>query len=152
LAKNNNTALFVLVGVILAVFFISQLKNEDTPMPTPTPQGSSIQETADIDVFSDLACTQKLTSFTWGTLTPSSMATKDIYVKNTGNMVLILGLSVDNWQPSAASVISVTWDREGAVLVKGAVVEATLTLSVPSDISGVTDFSNRITISGSAMP
>lgn len=148
MAKNNSVALFVLVGVVLAVFFVGQLKNEDAPAPSQAPQGSSVQETAGLNVFSDAECTRELESIAWGTLTPSSSATRNFYVKNVGDTVLTLRLSVANWQPASASVISITWDREGAILVKDAVVKATLTLSVPSSISGVAYFSNTIKVSG----
>jgi hypothetical protein len=60
-----------------------------------------------------------------------------------------LNIATSSWSPAgAASYITVTWNREGTSLSAGQSTAATLTLTVSSGITGVTTFSNTITISG----
>ncbi|MGB9854205.1 MAG: hypothetical protein ACPLRY_05295 [Candidatus Bathyarchaeales archaeon] len=101
-----------------------------------------------VGVYSNSQCTVKVTAIDWGVLSPGETRTQTIYVKNEGNVPIVLSLSVGNWTPSEASVISVTWNRQGAPLAAGSSVSATLSLTVPASISGVTSFSFVITITG----
>ena len=74
---------------------------------------------------------------------------KTIYIKNTGNTVLMLHMAKSNWVPNTASgQLTLTWNRENTVLYPGRVVTATLTLSVRQGISGVYSFSVNILVSG----
>jgi hypothetical protein len=52
-----------------------------------------------------------------------------------------LSLTSPNWNPSIAnSYLTLTWDKEGYSLSPGAVVTATLTLTVASQIGSLTTF------------
>lgn len=103
-----------------------------------------------VEVYWDLSCTQIVNTVDWGAPEAGEQVDRTMYVKNTGNAPMTLYLYTSNWVPSGAdSDIALTWDREGASINDGEVLEAVLTLSVSSSITGVTDFSFDITIEGS---
>ncbi len=110
----------------------------------------TITTAPNIGVYSDSSCTQNLTSISWGSIAAGGSTTKTIYVKNTGTGTLTLSTpTVSGWTPSGASTyITLTWDKTGTQLTAGQSVTATLTLSVSSSITGITTFSNTITIQG----
>lgn len=104
-----------------------------------------------VGLYSDYECTQGLESLDWGDLAPGETVNRVIYLKNTGNTEISLSMTVANWNPSIANgPISLTWNREGALLSPGGVTTATLTLATDEDISGITAFSMSILIIGTA--
>jgi archaellum component FlaG (FlaF/FlaG flagellin family) len=103
-----------------------------------------------VGVYSDVSCTQTLTSIDWGSVSPGGSVTRMIYVKNTGNAQISLSMTTTNWNPSGANgPITLTWNRESTTLNPGQSTAATLTLSVSSGISGITTFSVNVVITGS---
>jgi archaellum component FlaG (FlaF/FlaG flagellin family) len=102
-----------------------------------------------VGVYTTIDCTTELTTIPWGTLNPGNVTTYTMYVKNTGNVPVTLNMTVNNWSPLAASsYITLTWNQETTVLSPNQVVTAVLTLSVSSSISGVSNFSFNVTITG----
>jgi hypothetical protein len=103
-----------------------------------------------VGVYTNPACTTNCTSISWGTLSPGNSATYTVYVKNTGNVPVTLGMTTSGWNPSSADgPISLSWNREGTVLNAGQSSMATLTLTVSSGISSsITSFSFNIVITG----
>lgn len=103
-----------------------------------------------VGIYLDLACTQKLESLDWGDIAPGEAVNKVIYLKNTGNTQITLSMTANNWNPSNANgPITLTWNREGALLNPGEVTSATLTLTTAEDITGITTFAVTILIIGS---
>jgi hypothetical protein len=102
-----------------------------------------------VNVYSDPACTTAVSTIGWGTLNPGGMENYTAYVKNTGDVPETLSMTTGNWNPSSASsYITLTWNQQNYVLPAGQVVQAVLTLTVSSSVSGVTNFSFNITITG----
>ncbi len=102
-----------------------------------------------VGVFSDVACSANLTSISWGNVYPGGSVSRIIYVKNTGNAPITLSMATSGWSPAAANgPISIAWSREGAVLAAGQSTAATITLSVSQVITGVSEFSVNIVVSG----
>jgi hypothetical protein len=102
-----------------------------------------------LGVYSDPACTQNLTSISWGNVHPGESVSRTIYVKNTGTAPITLGLSMSGWSPVAANgPITIAWDRESTILNPGQSVATAISLSVSSGISGITDFSVNMIVSG----
>ena len=102
---------------------------------------------AQLGIYSDSGCTTVLSSVSWGTLDPGSVATSTIYVKNEGNVPVTLSIQAANWNPAAAqNYFILTWNRNSYVLAVGASVQAVLSLSVSSSISNITSFSFDISI------
>ena len=103
----------------------------------------------DIGVFSDSSCAQNMTSINWGTLNPGQTVARTAYVKNLGNTPLTLSMSTSNWNPTNANgPLIMNWNRQNVVINPGNYAVATLTLTVSPDISGITNFSFNIIISG----
>jgi hypothetical protein len=108
-------------------------------------------QTLNVSVFQDSACTQSLSTLSWGTLKPGTSANRTIYVKNTGNAALALNMTVTTWNPStAASYITLTWDRQSFVLTQGNSIPALLVLSASANVTGFTDFTCTTIIAGNA--
>lgn len=110
---------------------------------------SGVVTSPNIGLYSDSGCTTNMTSINWGSVAAGGTATQTVYVKDTGTGAMTLSLAVSNWSPSGASTyITISWNQQGTQLSAGQSVAATLTLTVSSSITGITSFSNTITISG----
>jgi hypothetical protein len=130
---------FVLVATTAGLLSVSQ-----------TVSSSGTVTAVNVGVYSDSGCTLNLTSIDWGTISPGHSVTKTIYVKNTGSAQITLSMTKAGWNPpSADGPITLTWNRETAVLNAGQSISATFILSVSSSISGITTFSVNIIITGS---
>ncbi|UCE29579.1 MAG: hypothetical protein JSV85_02345 [Candidatus Bathyarchaeota archaeon] len=105
--------------------------------------------TIGVGVYWDSACTNNVSSINWGSLEPGSNVDRTVYVQNEGNVPMTLSLTEGNWDPTSASThISLDWDREGSVIDAGSVLQTVLTLSVSSEVDGITSFSFDLTITG----
>jgi hypothetical protein len=102
-----------------------------------------------VGVYWNSGCTNNVTSIDWGSLEPGEAVDRTVYVKNSGNVPLTLGMTTENWNPSsAADDISFMWNREAYVLPADGVIQAVLTLTISSDIQGTTSFSFDIIVTG----
>ena len=137
-------AAVALLGTVLALTTLGLLSvNQSVP-------SSGTITSVNVGVYSDPGCTTNCTSISWGSISPGSVVTKTVYVKNTGTAQITLNMTSNSWSPPAANgPIALTWDKEGAVLTASQVATTTLTLTVSSSISGVTSFSFNIVITGS---
>ena len=118
-------------------------------LPSTTLTQSGTIQALNVGVYSDSACTQTLSLVNWGTLPPGTSANKTIYVKNTGNALITLNMTITSWNPAtASSYITLTWNQQNAQLAPGYSVPALLVLSVSSNVTGFTDFNCTTIISG----
>ena len=109
----------------------------------------TISTTPNIGVYSDSACTNAITTINWGSVSAGAQAAQTVYVKNTGTGTITISLATSNWSPAgAATYITITWNQGGTQLTSGQSVAATITLSVSSSVTGITTFSNTITVTG----
>ena len=109
----------------------------------------TITTSPNIGVYSDAGCTVNLTSICWGSVAAGGSVSQTVYVKNTGTGSMTLSLAASGWSPAGASTyITVSWNQQNAVLSAGQSVAAVVTVSVSSSITGISTFSNTITISG----
>jgi hypothetical protein len=109
----------------------------------------SIATSPNIGVYSDSACTTAVTSINWGSLSTGDSSTHTVYVKNTGTASMTLSLIANNWSPAGADTyLTVSWNQEGTALSAGQSVTAIITLTVSSSTTGITTFSNTITLTG----
>ncbi|UCE16340.1 MAG: hypothetical protein JSV12_01615 [Candidatus Bathyarchaeota archaeon] len=102
-----------------------------------------------VGVYSDIACTNELTTLEWGTISPGNSENITIYLKNTGNSQITLSMTRTNWTPvNANGPITLSWDKENADLNPNQETATTLTLSISESIDGITDFSFDVVITG----
>jgi hypothetical protein len=103
-----------------------------------------------VGVYWDSVCSQAISSIDWGLADPGSVKNVTVYVKNEGNAPITLSLQTINWNPAeAADYISLSWDYGGQAIGDNQVVAVTLSLSISSNIQGITTFSFDIVIVGS---
>ncbi len=132
-------AAFALVASTLAAVTVQQ----------DVTSSGTITTSPNVGVYSNAACTNAITSLNWGSIAAGGTSTQTIYVKNTGTGSMTLNMTVTGWTPSnAGTYITISWNREGSALTAGQSTAATLTLTVSPSITGITSFSNTITISG----
>jgi len=142
-----------ILTIVLIVFAFSLAASTLAVITVNQNIGSAgtVSTSPNIGVYSNSACTSNLTSIPWGSLASGGSTTQTIYVKNTGTGTLTLGLSATNWSPAQASTyITVSWDKQGTQLTAGQSIQATVTLTVSSNITGITNFSNTISITGTS--
>lgn len=113
--------------------------------------GGGIIKTVNIGVYSDEGCTANLTSIDWGLLNPGENFTREMWVKNTGNVAVMLNMTTEDWDPEAAKdYITLSWNQEGQILNVTETCKAVLTLSVSANITeaGITAFFFTIVVTG----
>jgi hypothetical protein len=138
----------VVVAITLAGMLLTVTAASVISVNEALPTRGSISA-VNVGIYSDSGCTQKLTSIDWGDISPGGNSTQTLYIKNTGNSPLTLKMTKNNWDPPEANgPITITWNREDADINAGQSLQAIITLSVSSTISGITDFSVDIVITG----
>ncbi len=116
----------------------------DTSPESPGVYSSS----PDLSLYVDSACTQDLTAIDWGTISPGESVVRTMYVKNTGNIAVVLSMYTMNWSPANANgPVAVSWDKEGVLLDVNRVLMVSLKLNVSLSISEITSFDMDIVIS-----
>jgi len=106
-------------------------------------------EAVDLVLYWDSACANKTVAVDWGPFSPGASSSVTLYVRNEGDSAVKLNLTTCNWNPADASeLITLTWDREGQIIEPQTVAAATLSLSVPASISGITGFSFDTIVTG----
>jgi hypothetical protein len=143
--------LFCFVALALSVGLVvgSALTYAALQVSFSIPTSGSVYA-VNVGVYSDSSCTQILTSISWGSVHPGESLDRTVYVKNTGNAPITLSMTTSGWSPAAANgPITISWNKEGTVLNAGQSTAATITLSTSAGISGITDFSVNIIVTGS---
>jgi hypothetical protein len=106
--------------------------------------------TVGVGVYWNSACTNRTTTLTWGTLAPGSAKTIAVYVRNEGNTGATLSKSVRNWVPSSApNYFAVSWNYANQTIAASEVQPVSLTLSVASNVTAITNFTFDLTITAS---
>lgn len=117
---------------------------DTTPLPPPP------EPNVEIDVFKDLDCTILLEDFVWGEIDIGGTSTQSVYVKNNGDINLVLTLSSDNYYPTnLVDYMNLYWDYDGLPIAPGEVLKVQITLSILSDCPVFDTFSFDVIITGS---
>jgi hypothetical protein len=94
-----------------------------------------------IGVYWSEGLTSKVNEIEWGSLTPGSQKSYDIYIHNEGIVPLTLSISASNWNPSnAANYMTLTWNSDNHAISTGSTSKVTLTLTVSPNITGISSF------------
>ena len=129
---------------LVSVVFVSGLLTTSRTLSS-----SGTVEGIGVEVYWDSGCTQTAISVDWGYAEPGDVVTRTVYVKNSGNTPMTLSMTYSDWDPvEAGDYLSLSWNREGATLDDGEVVQAVLTLTVSDQITGITTYSFNIVIEG----
>ena len=147
----NDKRRYSLYMLSAIVALISGLAVSGLVTVTRTLSSSGTVNTVNVEVFWDVDCTQIITDIDWGVLDPGENTSQTIYVKNTGSTAMMLNMTYSGWNPvEAGTYLTLTWNREGTIVVADEVVSAVLTLDVSDTITGITSYSYDIVIAGSA--
>jgi len=140
----------ITLGTVLAIAMIGIVVSAlGVLVATRTISNTGNVKAIGVGVYWDSGCTNVTSSINWGAVDPGVTKNVTIYVKSEGSVVVKLSMTTANWNPaSASSYVTLSWNRENYVLSSGSVVQAVLTLSVSSTISGVLNFSFDIIITG----
>ena len=143
-------AILVLITYTLSLSLVTQAFPVTQISKKVSSTGSiQIQTTAGIGVYSNPQATTELSSMGWGTLEPGDNQSITLYIKNEGNAPLTMSLQASNWNPSSASnYLVLGWNYNNQPISPNQVIEVALTLSVASNIEGITTFGFDITIVG----
>jgi len=141
------TIMLAVLGLgIAAVITVSGLLSNSRTL-----QSSGTVKAVNIGVYWDSGCTNATSTIGWGMLSPGESKNVTVYLRNEGNVALRSNMTVQNWVPTgSSSYIGLVWNRENQTVAVGSVVTAVLTLSVSPSITGITDFSFDIVITGIA--
>lgn len=142
LTKGKALIPFVVVILILSIFmFLTTTKNITRV---------SAVEAKGVGVYWDSNCSDSVSSIDWGTLSPGSLKSIVVYVRNEEEEQLYLILSPESWNPPEASnYMTLGWNYTGQRTNPNQTVRLTLTLSVSRNIEGISNFSFDIVITGS---
>ncbi len=128
---------FIFGALLIGVFetTLSLVQNSNTVSSVGTIKGIGV------GLYSEYACTNKVTSINWGVLEPGSNKTIIIYVRNEGNAAATLSQTTQNWNPTAASnYLTLRWNYAGQTINVNQVLQVKLTLTLSSTVTGITNF------------
>jgi hypothetical protein len=130
-------------------FFNQSGSSSSDPSENANPD-AAVLKTNGIGAYWNPGLTSKASTTNWGFLQPGAQKSVIIYVHNEGNSPVTLSLSTSHWTPSTASAcIALTWNYNGQTISPSAQMQVTLTLTVNSNITGISNFSFDIIIAAS---
>lgn len=143
------SATLTLVIFTLALSLVGQVMPASQTSRTLSNAGAVMA--IEVGVYWDNACTNVTSSIYWGTLEPGSNKNITCYVRNEGNSPSELSMYTSGWSPqNAFDYMNLSWDYDGQFLNPDEVMQVIFTLSISSNIDGITSFSFDITIIGSS--
>jgi len=138
----------IMTAVSAALFYswriTSRIRVEyPEPPPPPPPPPPSVK----IGVYAGSDCAVSVTEIDWGTLMPGDAATQPIYIRNEGDVPVLLTLSAEAWNPAEAEqYMALSWNYDDSQVAVGKGVSVEFQLTVFSNCTGVTSFSFDIVI------
>jgi hypothetical protein len=135
-------------GLLLTVLTSSTIISASVLSTRSISSGGTITS-LNVEIYSDIECTQTRSNINWGTISPGESINQTIYIKNSSNKPIMLYLTIENWIPTAADTyMDITWDKETTILDPEQVTPASLTLTTASDTGSLADFNFDIIITG----
>ena len=133
------------------IAFLNQSSSNYSNPSEITVSDAGVLKAIGIGVYWDSGLTSKVSTTYWGFLQPGAQKSLMVYVHNEGNSPVTLSLSTSNWAPSTASAyLALTWNYNGQTISPSAQMQVTLTLTVSSNITGISNFSFDIIIVASS--
>jgi len=135
-------------GLFLSILTSSTLISASVLSTRSINSGGTITS-LNVEIYSNIECTQRCSNINWGTLTPGDSTSQTIYVKNSSNKPIILYMTIQNWIPASANTyLDITWDKEETILNPDQITQASLTLNTALDTGSLIDFNFDIIITG----
>jgi len=137
---------FVAIWLVICAFIFLTIMNDTTSVSAVTSNGDVL-----FVLYKDSNCEDQCTDINWGDLTPGSVKSRDVYIKNEDNITIYLDpVETPNWYPpKAPGYMDFGWDyKQGTRINPLENLRITLTLKVSSDIEGISSFGFDILING----
>jgi len=135
----------IMTAVSAALFYSWRITSRirvEYPEPPPPPPPPQPPPTVKIGVYTSSDCAVSVTEIDWGTLMPGDAATQPIYIRNEGDVPLLLTLSTETWNPAEAEqYMALSWNYDGSRIAVGGGVSVEFQLTVFSNCTGITSFS-----------
>jgi len=136
----------IMTAVSAALFYswriTSRIRVEYPEPPPPPPPPPQPPPTVKIGVYTSSDCAVSVTEIDWGTLMPGDAATQPIYIRNEGDVPVLLTLSTETWNPAEAEqYMALSWNYDGSQIAVGGGVSVEFQLTVFSNCTGITSFS-----------
>jgi hypothetical protein len=136
------TKAVIALGIIFFILMSSSL------LVSAATHRYSTAKTVSLSVYSDSACTHKISYINWGQLNAGGAVNRTVYVKNTGTATLTLSMTPANISPTyIRNSLTCSWNRENSKLAPNQIVSATIILKTASNFSA-TNFSVDIRLNG----
>ena len=156
------TSEFTAITLVVLALFGSGFAGADYMAFDAVPQTKSIQTVgimlvgdADFGVYWDSTATSPVTEIEWGELEVGMTGSVTFYIKNEGasNLYAEAVWDITSWiPPGADQYFDLTWDFNGKMMRPGFAQRTLLELNVHNDVTGITDFSFDIIITGDDQP
>jgi hypothetical protein len=167
---DKTLAIAICIFVVILAFIYTDKTNNTNDPTNPTTSNNNNKRKGfgpitpiitppllNLSIYEDGNCTTEITNIDWGVMHPNETKSKTIYIKNTGNADAVnLTLRASEWVFKDANgtllnsdyqqYFNLTWNIEGATIPQGAVITATITLSVSILIEKVSEFAFNIHI------
>jgi len=136
----------IMTAVSAALFYSWRITSRiQIRYPSPPPP------TVKIGVYTDSSCVTAVTEIDWGTLMPGDAAKRLVYIRNEGDVPVVLHVSAEKWNPSeAANYMALDWNSTGAKIGVTTGIDVELQLTIFSNCTGITSFSFDIVITAEA--
>jgi len=140
----------VMTAVSAALFYSWRITSRirvEYPEPEPPPPPPPPPPTVKIGVYTDSTWITTVTEIDWGTLMPGDAATQPIYIRNEGDVPVLLTLFTEAWNPpEAEQYMALSWNYDGSQIAVGKGVSVEFQLTIFSNCTGITSFSFDIVI------
>lgn len=153
--ERSKVELTFLIPAILAIIFAAVAPIILTSLTlgrlqrSTTIGSSGTVKAVGVGVYWDGDCTDQVPSINWGMVEPDSVNNVTVYIRNESNAPVTLSLQAENWSPTNASdYMTLSWDYGGQEVGVDGVVQVMLSLTVLDSVTGVTNFSFDIVITG----
>jgi hypothetical protein len=147
---NNTKKILTVCAIAFLVFALTVSSTFAAVMVSQTVTATgNIIATGNLGIFSDASGQTPLANIGFGNIAPSGSTTQSIYVKNSANYPMTLGIQTTGFNPAAySSALSVSWNYvAGTLLQPGQIVKIDVTLAATNQaLYG--SFSFNIAISG----
>jgi len=115
-------------------------------LPKPSPPEPKVE----LDIFTDIQCSIKMTTINWGVLEAGETSHMPIFIKNIGETKITLGLFTENWSSQQAMEhMHLSWDYDGTLIHPNQVVKGSLTLQIDQNCPELSQYGFDIIIVGS---
>lgn len=150
--KHDKILVTAAIGLLTYTFLLSSLGPVVSSLVTNKTLGNTGSvKSVGVNVYWNSNGSNATTSFNWGMLDPDSTKSFIVYVKNEGNSVLTLSMTTSNWNPpSASQYMKLTWNVAGQAVNPGQIKQATFTLQVFANVTGINTFNFDVTVVGTS--